>query len=185
MKTVSLATGPEEIQEALEFRYRFMCKWNRYVVDQGAAHNSIADAFDDYTDYVVCKEYGVIKGVVRLIRPNPHGFFMDQFVDPRPYLKGRANVIELSEYITHPEFRRDISVINSLISSSFDHIKDKGYDGAVSICVRSVHRLVSALGFVNTRESFMSGWQSRMTMFVLTDPQLAFEGVQKYLGVLR
>jgi len=162
-----------------------MCKWNRYVPDQGAAQTSIGDEFDAYTDYVVCKEYDVIKGVVRLIRPNPKGFFMDQFVDPRPYLGGRENVIELSEYITHPEFRRDTSIINALISSSFDHVKDHGYDAAVSISVRSMHRLVGALGFVNTGESFMSGWQSRMTMFVLTEPQLAFDGVKKYLSAAR
>ncbi|MCY1285972.1 hypothetical protein D9M70_349300 [compost metagenome] len=185
MKTVKIATEPGEIEEAFEFRYRFMCKWNRYIADQGAAKNSIGDAFDTYTDYVVCKEYDVIKGVVRLIRPNAHGFFMDQFVDPRPYLDGRRNVIELSEYITHPEFRRDTSIISSLIRGSFDHVKDKGYEAAVSISVRSMHRLVESLGFVNTGVSFTSGWKSRMTMFVLTDPQLAFAGVHRYLGVSR
>lgn len=180
-----VAVTEEERLEALEFRYNFMCKWNKYLPDKGCAEASVGDAFDPYTDYVIYKDGGILKGVVRLIRPNSCGFFLGQFVDSSPFLVGKGNILELSEYITHPDFREDKRVILSLVRGSFQYVQGRGYDAAVLICVKSVHRLVRALGFVDTGLSFMSGWKSEMTLFVLTDPELAVSGVSRYLKKAR
>jgi hypothetical protein len=176
-----VAVTDEERIEALEFRYNFMCKWNKFLPDKGSAEASIGDEFEPFTDYLIFKEDGILKGVVRLIKPNPKGFFLENFVNPRPYLSGIENVLELSEYITHPDYRNDKRVILGLVRGSFQHVQGGGYDAAVLICVQSIHRLARALGFTDTGLKFISGWQSEMTLFVLTDPELAYSGVSRYM----
>lgn len=160
----------EEHEEALHMRYLHACIWNPFLPDRGDAQKSMGDKYDEFTDYLLCRGDGnEIAGLVRLVRPNAHGYFMDQFVNPRDFLTNQANTLEISEVLTHRDYRRDPKIIMCLGAGIIKYILKNKYSGAMSISVPGMHKVVSSLGFTKTDITFMSGWQEYMTLFVNND----------------
>lgn len=132
-------------------------------------------------------------GVARLIPENPDGLFMDQFINSKNYISMPSDVnqngkfIELSEFITHKDERRNSRIIYMLIIYSAWYIlKSNQYNRAASISTRSVHELLKRLGFEKRPVEFLSEWGGVMTLHTLDFSKLnmnELERISKKLGI--
>lgn len=179
MLTTRLATTLDQVEEAMNFRFKYMCEWNNYYpftkVEQ------IRDEFDSHTDYLVCKNLSEeVVGVVRLIKPSKHGFFLERFVSIDAYNIDRDNTIEFSECIVNPNFRGNKNIVMSLIVSSFNYLNENGYRTGISVSIKSMARFFEKIGFTNTGESAICGWQKEVTLMIMNNPAETKKKLSKY-----
>ncbi|RFA30306.1 hypothetical protein CAI21_06760 [Alkalilimnicola ehrlichii] len=166
LKNVRIAR-PEDVSDALNLRYRHICRWNRYLPDRGTPELSIGDKFDPYTDYLVYRdEANAVKGMVRMIRPNPLGFFMQQYVDPRAYFATAGDVWELSELVIHKDEHDTFKVLGALTAAVTRYLVRNEAERIASISIKPIHKYMRRIGFINTGVTFPTGWNQPMTLHV-------------------
>lgn len=179
MITTQLATTHAQVEEAVNFRFKYMCEWNNYY--PFTRPEQIEDEFDEYTDYLVCKNLNEdVLGVVRLIRPSEHGFFLERFVSLEPYNIEKKNTLEFSECIVNPSFRNDSKIVLSLIISSFDYLNEKRYKSGISVSVKSMAKFFEKIGFTNTGVSTICGWQKEVTLMIMKNPTETAMKIERY-----
>lgn len=160
-----LVKTEEDIERVIEFRYKFLCVWNNFCEIKKSKTESISDKFDRCSKFILCENSdGCVVGVVRLIIPDDDNLFMDQFIDRKGYINLSIKdnrFIELCEFITHKDFRNNYKIIYHLILYCSNYILHNNYEEAASISTKSVHRLLSRLGFQKCPVSFISEWGGR------------------------
>lgn len=178
----SLATTKKQIEDARRFRFQYMCEWNDYY--PFTQIDDINDDFDEFTDYLICRVRHEVVGVVRLIKPNPNGFFLEQFIKVDNPKIDRKKTIEFSECIVKPNFRKNRVIVISLMVHSYEYAVLYGYKSGVSISVKSMARAFEKMGFTNTGKGAICGWQKHVNLMIMENISAATKGIDKFRHLL-
>lgn len=166
MSHVSMARSRQDYDEAMMLRYLHICKWNSYEKDRGDPWKSIGDKHDNYTDYIMHREdNGQVSGILRLIKPSEHGFFMEQYFNLSDYLPVNERTLELCELVTHEDYRLNAWIVGRILVRLGKYLIDNDISSAAAISIEPMHPIMQSLGFKKTDKVIMTGWNKNMTLF--------------------